>query len=104
MFKSFVNESPKTIFKLHKIFLKQDFLFKSMGIGDWFLARSTAFRLLVDKFKQHKVNIKRSFTKIKSRHNAYEYILEGHEARLRELEGIISSLKETPTKIIKKKR
>lgn len=75
-----------------------------MGIGDWFLARSTAFKLLIEKFKQHKINTKRSFSKVKNRHNAYEYILEGHEARLRQIEQILDSLRETPPKIIKKKR
>lgn len=75
-----------------------------MGIGDWFLARSQAFKLLIDKFKQHKTNTKRSFSKVKNRHNAYEYILEGHEARLREMESVLKSTKEPSIKIIKKKR
>lgn len=75
-----------------------------MGIGDWFLARSQAFKLLIDKFKEHKSTTKRSFTKVKNRHNAYEYILEGHEARLREMESILKYLNETPIKIKKKKR
>jgi hypothetical protein len=75
-----------------------------MGIGDFFLARSQAFRILIDKFKQHKSTTKRSFTKVKNRHNAYEYILEGHEARLRKMESIIKEVKKSPIKVIKKKR
>ena len=75
-----------------------------MGVGDWFLARSQAFKLFVDKFREHKTNTKRSFTKVKNRHSAYEFILEGHEARLKEMESIFRSLRESPTKIIKKKK
>ncbi len=75
-----------------------------MSVGDWFLARSQAFKIFIDKFKEHKTITKRSFTKVKNRHCAYEYILEGHEARLREMESIINVLEKSPVKVIKKKK
>ena len=75
-----------------------------MGVGDWFLARSVAFKLLIDKFKEHKTATKSSFSKVKARHNAYEYILEGHEARLREVEKILNAVNNNDINIIKKKR
>lgn len=75
-----------------------------MGVGDWFLARSQAFQILIDKFRSHKANTQRSFAKVRTRHNAYEYLLEGHEARLKEIESLLSGLKEKEITQIKKKR
>lgn len=71
---------------------------------DWFLSRSQAFHLLIERFGNHKINTQGSFRRIKQTHTYYNSILKGHEARLRELENIISSLKETNIKIIKKRK
>ncbi len=73
-------------------------------IGDWFLARSEAFKILMMKFRDHKIQTKQAFSKVKSKHNQYENVLKEHKERIEEMEKILLSLKEvTPFKIKKKK-
>jgi len=73
-------------------------------IGDWFLARSEAFKILMMKFRDHKIYTKTAFSKVKSKHNQYDQALKEHKERIEEMEKILSSLKEvTPFKIKKKK-
>ncbi len=77
----------------------------SIPIGDWFLARSEAFKVLMMKFRDHKIQTKTAFSKVKSRHNQYDQALRDHKERIEEMEKILSSLKEvTPFKIKKKKQ
>jgi len=73
-------------------------------IGDWFLARSEAFKVLMMKFRDHKINTKESFSRVKSKHTAYDQTLKDHKERIEELEKILTSLKEVPYIRIKKKR
>ncbi len=74
-------------------------------IGDWFLARSEAFKVLMMKFRDHKIHTKTAFSKVKSKHNNYDQTLREHKERIEELEKIMLSLKEvTPFRIKKKKQ
>ena len=73
-------------------------------IGDWFLARSEAFKILMMKFRDHKIHTKQAFSKVKSKHNQYDEALKEHKDRIEEMEKILSSLKEvSPIKIKRKK-
>ena len=73
-------------------------------IGDWFLARSEAFKILMIKFRDHKIQTKESFSKVKLKHNNYDGTLKEHSERIEELEKILSTVKEVPYIKIKKKR
>ena len=73
-------------------------------IGDWFLARSEAFKILMMKFRDHKIHTKTAFSKVKSKHNQHDQILKEHQDRIEEMEKILSSLKEVTPFKIKKKR
>lgn len=76
----------------------------NIPIGDWFLARSEAFKVLMMKFRDHKIQTKTAFSKVKSKHNQYDQALKEQKQRIEEMEKILSSLKEvTPFKIKKKK-
>lgn len=75
-----------------------------ISLSDWILARSQAFRLLLNSFRKHKVNTKNSFDRVKKAHYGYNYLLEGHEARIRELEKTITELKENSITILKKRK
>ena len=63
-----------------------------MGIGDWVLARSTAFRLLMVKFRDHKHDTIESFSRVKAKHKRMDNMLIEHENRLRSLEKDITSV------------
>ena len=73
-------------------------------IGDWFLARSEAFKVLMMKFRDHKITTKESFSKVRLKHNSYDQTLNDHKERIEELEKILTTLKEVPYIKIKKKR
>lgn len=74
-------------------------------IGDWFLARSEAFKILMMKFRDHKIQTQNAFSKVKTKHNQYDHALKEHKERIEEMEKILLSLKEvTPFKIKKKKQ
>ena len=76
----------------------------SIPIGDWFLARSEAFKIMMMKFRDHKIQTKQAFSKVKSKHNQYDQTIKEHKERIEEMEKILSSLKEvTPFRIKKKK-
>lgn len=60
-----------------------------IAIGDWLLSRSDSFRLLMFKVRDHMINTKNSFSKIKGKHKEYEDRLEDYEARIKELESIV---------------
>ena len=57
------------------------------------------------KFRDHKIQTKIAFSKVKQKHNFYDQTLREYKIRIEELERILSSLKEiTPIKIKKKKQ
>lgn len=73
----------------------------TIAIGDWLLARSEAFKLLMGKFRDHQITTKNSFTRVKQKHEEIDDTLEtqqtklrSHEVRIRELEEVLESLKE----------
>jgi hypothetical protein len=76
----------------------------NIPIGDWFLARSEAFMILLTKFRDHKIQTKNAFSKVKSKHNSYDKTLVAHNERIEELEKILGSLQEVSPIKIKKKR
>ena len=75
-----------------------------MAIGDWFLARSEAFRLLMTKFRDHKQDTIISFSKVKAKHHKYEEKFEELETKLKELERTLDSLQLIEPIRIKKKK
>jgi len=76
----------------------------NIPIGDWFIARSEAFKILVDKFRQHKITTQSSFSRVKSKHYNYDRKINELQARVKELEAILEVLNEPKIKIRKKKR
>jgi len=76
----------------------------NIPIGDWFLARSEAFMILLTKFRDHKIQTKNAFSKVKSKHSSYDRTLTAHNERIEELEKILGSLQEVSPIKIKKKR
>ena len=73
-----------------------------IGIGDWFIIRSEAFKILVDKFKEHKKLTKTSFSRVKTRHYIYDRKINELQARVKELETLHEVL--NMPQIKKKKR
>ena len=75
-----------------------------IGIADWILARSDAFKLLMIKLRDHIINTKVSFSKVKAKHHDFQDTLESHESRIKKLERVINSLEEVPEIKIRRKR
>ena len=78
-----------------------------IALADWFLSRSEAFRLLLTKFRNHKLNTKRSFYKVKQTHNTHDKKLNNLHRRVRVVETILREIQEetkSEPKIIKKNK
>lgn len=73
-------------------------------IGDWFIARSEAFQILVDRFREHKKITNNSFTRVKSKHHNYDRKINELNARVKELELILEVLNAPEIKVRTKKR
>ena len=77
-------------------------------IADWLLARSDTFKEILSNLRDHKINTKNSFSRVKEKHRNYEAKVREQDARIRELEGIVDSLnmiqEEIPVKKTKKKK
>lgn len=56
------------------------------------------------KFRDHKIQTKEAFSKVRVKHNNYDQALKEHKTRIEEMERILSSLKEVPQIKIKKKK
>ena len=63
-----------------------------IGISDWVISKSDLFKELLSNFRDHKINTKGSFSRVKVKHRDYESKMREHEARIRELEGTIDSM------------
>ena len=72
-------------------------------IGDWFIARSEAFKILVDKFKEHKKTTENSFFRVRNRHYIYDRKINELQARVKELELTLEVLNELKIKVKKKR-
>ncbi len=68
------------------------------------MARSEAFKVLMIKFRDHKILTKESFSRVKLKHNNYDQTLKEHSKRIDELEKVLTAVKEVPHIKIKKKR
>ena len=73
-----------------------------IGIGDWFLARSEGFRLLLIRLRDHKINVQRSFSRIKTKTKEIDDRVDEVERKIIRLEKMIREVENTP-KIIKKR-
>lgn len=73
-----------------------------IAIGDWFLARSEGFKLIVGKLRDHKINTKKSFSNVKRRHNIYERKFEEQDKRIKDIEKLLQEVYEVP--LVKKKK
>jgi len=76
----------------------------NIAIADWLLARSEAFRLLLTKFRNHKLNTRRSFYKVKQKHNNYDQKVNNLHKRVRTVENILKAMQEEKPKAIKKNK
>jgi len=65
-----------------------------MAIGDWFLARSEAFRLLMGKIRDHKQDTIEAFQKVKLKHKKIETVLIDHDKEIKALHKSINELEE----------
>ena len=74
----------------------------NIAFGDWFLARSEGFRVIIQKLRDHKITTKRSFSRVKRKHNHHDRRFDEHDKRIKEIEKVIENLYETP--LIKKKK
>ncbi len=79
-----------------------------IAIGDWFLARSESFKEMLANIRDHKLNTKNSFGRVRDKHRDYESKMREHDARIRELEGLIDQMnmieEEVPIKVKKAKK
>ena len=76
-------------------------------MSDWFISKSDLFKDLLSNFRDHKINTKGSFSRVKVKHRDYESKIREHEARIRELEGTIDSMmafEQVEVKTIKRKK
>ncbi len=77
-------------------------------IADWLLGRSDTFKEILSNLRDHKINTKNSFSRVKDKHRDYESKVREQDARIRELEGIVDSLniieEEIPIKKSRKKK
>lgn len=73
-----------------------------IGIGDWFLARSEGFRLLLIRLRDHKINVQRSFSRIKTKTKELDDRMDELERKIIRLEKMLREVEYTP-KIIKKR-
>lgn len=76
----------------------------NIPIGDWFLARSEAFGLLVEKLREHRKATKTSFSRVKSRHYGYDRKINELQARVKELESILEVLQVPEIRVKRKRR
>ena len=56
------------------------------------------------KFRDHKIQTKEAFSKVRLKHNYVDQTLKEHKSRIEEMERVLSSLKEVPIKIKKKRQ
>lgn len=76
-----------------------------IGIGDWFLSRSDAFRFMMHKFRDHKIKTENSFTKIRGVHRRYEAQVAELRVRMKRLEDTLDGMKESSkVKFLKRRR
>ena len=75
-------------------------------LADWLLGKSDTFKEILSNLRDHKINTKNSFSRVKDKHRDYEAKVREQDARIRELEGIVDSLNiiEEEIPIIKKSR
>ena len=73
-------------------------------IGDWLLARSEAFKVLVEKFREHKLATKQSFTRVKERHYDYDKKINELRARVAEVESLLQGVNEVQVFKTKRKK
>ncbi|MAG50048.1 hypothetical protein CL621_00210 [archaeon] len=65
-----------------------------MAFGDWILARSEAFKLMMIKFRDHKHDTMDAFSKVKRKHKEYDSKLNEQESKITELANIMRLLQE----------
>lgn len=84
---------------------------KDLAIGDWFLARSDAFRYLLSKFSEHKSETIKSFNRVKNENREIIRKVKEHDETIKSFEKAIKELSakglvlsESTSRIIKRKR
>lgn len=76
-----------------------------MGLADWFLSKSAAFKILLLKFKEHKNVTQESFIKVRRDNALIVKKLSEHEERIKVLEGALKDMQVSESiKVYKKKK
>ena len=75
-----------------------------IAIGDWFISRSDSFKSMMMKFRDHQINTKVSFNRVKVKHRDYESKIRELDARVRELEGVLEALNHVTVKEKRRRR
>lgn len=79
-----------------------------IAISDWLLSRSESFKEILSNLRDHKLNTKNSFSRVREKHRDYESKIREHDARIREMEGLIEQMnmieEEIPIKVKKAKK
>ncbi len=77
-------------------------------VSDWILSRSESFKEILANLRDHKINTKNSFSRVRDKHRDYESKIREHDARLREMEGLIEQMnmfeEEIPIKVKRAKK
>jgi hypothetical protein len=61
-------------------------------VSDWILSRSESFKEILSNLRDHKLNTKNSFSRVREKHRDYESKIREHDARIREMEGLIEQM------------
>ncbi len=75
-----------------------------IAIGDWIVSRSDSFRSMMMRFRDHQINTKTSFNRVKQKHRDYEAKLRELDARVREVEAILEEHSRIPVRERRRKR
>jgi hypothetical protein len=75
-----------------------------MGLADWLLSKSAAFKILLLKFKEHKSTTQESFMKVRRDNALIVKKLREHDERLDAFERNIKEMHVEPIKVYEKKK
>ncbi len=75
-----------------------------ISFADWLISRSNHFKDLVVRFRDHQINTKESFNRVKVKHRDYEAKIREIDARVKEVEGILESINVLENKVKRRKR
>jgi len=75
-----------------------------ISFADWLILKSNHFKDLMIKLRDHQINTKESFNRVKIKHRDYEAKIREIDARVKELEGILESINLVENKNVKRRK